>query len=167
MSRCSCESNTKAACEGGFLLLIFAEHFYCMFLLSIFTAWYCAFLMRVFAAHFTSYYYCAFLLRIPAEHFYCIFSCVFFCILLLRLYYILFFVLCYLFLYLIRISGIVPVAHPDVSLPGIAGGFSGNCRGLFRELPVVYSGNCRGFSGNCRGLIPGTTRGLFPESGFY
>jgi hypothetical protein len=35
------EANTKAACEGGFLLLIFAEHFYCVLLLRIFTAYFC------------------------------------------------------------------------------------------------------------------------------
>ena len=143
--------------------------------------------MCAFFAHFTACFLLRILLRIITAYFYCVFlpstftafSAVYF--LRFTVASLLHIIFCAVlsFLYLIRISGIVPVAHPDVSLPGIAGGFSGNCRGLipgiardlsrelpgglFPELPGTYPGNCRGFSGNCRGLIPGIAGGLFPE----
>ena len=140
--------------------------------------------MCAFFAHFTACFLLRILLRIITAYFYCVFlpstitafSAVYF--LRFTVASLLHIIFCAVlsFLYLIRISGIVPVAHPDVSLPGIARGFSrncrglipgiargfsGNCRGLFRELPGAYPGNCRGFSGNCRGLIPGIAGGFF------
>ena len=162
MSRCSCESNTKAACEGGFLLLIFAEHFYCVLLLSIlclcvftcYCAFYCVFLLRILLRIITAHFYCVFLLSIftafSAVYFFAFYYCVFIA------YYFLF---CVIFFYLFRISGIVPVTHPDVRLLGIAGAYSGTSWSLFRELPGAYSGNCPG-------LIPGIRLLLNPVYGF-